>query len=65
MKVTVDPQKCLASGLCLVTEPRVFDQDDSTGTVRLLTDDPPADAAPAVREAARMCPAQAIEVVES
>jgi ferredoxin len=63
MKVAVDPESCIASGLCIVTEPRVFDQDESTGAVRLLSDEPPADALEAVREAARMCPARAITVV--
>lgn len=62
MKVTVDPGKCLTAGLCVITEGRVFDQDEAAGTVTLLTADPPADALENVRQAARTCPGQAISI---
>jgi ferredoxin len=60
MKVTVDTDKCCASGNCVVLAPDVFDQRDSDGVVVLLTDTPPEDARGAVREAADVCPAACI-----
>jgi ferredoxin len=65
MRITVEPGKCVASGLCVLAEDSVFDQDDATGTVRLLVDtDPPPDVRENVREAARVCPALAISITE-
>jgi len=65
MRITVEPGKCVASGLCVLVEDSVFDQDDATGTVRLLVDtDPPPDVRENVREAARVCPALAISISE-
>ena len=64
MKVFVDQDKCVASGQCVLTAPDVFDQRDEDGIVVLLTDDPPADRADDVRQAAALCPALAIRVQE-
>ena len=64
MKVIVDQDKCVASGQCVLTAPDVFDQRDEDGIVVLLTDDPPADRADDVRQAAALCPALAIRVQE-
>ena len=65
MKITVDPGKCVASGMCVLVEDSVFDQDDATGTVRLLLDtDPSQEVRENVREAARVCPAMAISITE-
>jgi ferredoxin len=65
MKITVDPGRCVASGMCVLVEETVFDQDEATGTVVLLVDsDPPEETREHVREAARVCPAQAISINE-
>jgi ferredoxin len=64
MKVTVDQDKCVSSGQCVLNAVQVFDQRDSDGVVVLLNDDPPADQADNVRRAAAACPAQAIYVEE-
>jgi ferredoxin len=64
MKVTVDQDKCVSSGQCVLNAVQVFDQRDSDGVVVLLNDDPPADQADNVRRAAAACPAQAIHVEE-
>lgn len=64
MKVVVDPSRCVTSGLCVITADTVFDQDDATGTVTLITDVPPDAVADDVRQAAQLCPAQAIAVLE-
>ncbi len=62
MKVTVDTDKCISSGQCVLTAPGVFDQRDEDGLVVLLNPGPPAELAGDVRQAATLCPALAITV---
>jgi ferredoxin len=64
MRISVDQHHCIASGLCVLTAPEVFDQRDEDGVVVLLTDDPPAELRGAAREAAATCPARVITVTE-
>ncbi|WP_433187080.1 ferredoxin [Actinoallomurus sp. CA-150999] len=65
MKVIIDQDKCVASGQCVTSAPDVFDQRDEDGIVVLLAEEPPADLAADVRQAAAVCPALAIQVEES
>ena len=60
--VSVDDERCCASGLCVVAVPEVFDQRDEDGTVVLLRPDPPHEIRDEVRRAADVCPASAIRV---
>ena len=63
MRVHVDEDRCIASGLCALAATAVFAQDED-GVVTLLTDTPaPADRA-GVRTAADGCPGRAIAVVD-
>jgi ferredoxin len=62
MKVTVDKEKCIGSGQCVLAAPDVFDQQEDDGIVVLLNPDPPADLAEDVRQAGAVCPALAITV---
>lgn len=64
MKVTVDQDKCVSSGQCVLNAAEVFDQRDEDGVVVLLNEDPPVEQADNVRRAAAACPAQAIAVEE-
>lgn len=64
MKVHVDQRRCVGSGQCARTVPEVFDQRDEDGIVVLRTAQPDDRLAPAVRKAARHCPAQAIRIEE-
>ena len=64
MKVTVDETRCCGAGQCVLLAPEVFDQRDEDGIVVLLDPAPPADLHRTVREAADVCPAAAIDVVE-
>jgi len=48
VKITADRDVCIGSGNCVVTAPRVFDQDD----------------ADAVRDAVAHCPSGALKIVE-
>ncbi|WP_298182262.1 ferredoxin [Saccharomonospora sp.] len=63
MKITIDQDKCVASGQCVVAAEQVFDQDDD-GIVILLDAEPSSDQAADVRHAASVCPALAIHVEE-
>lgn len=65
MKVTVDRNKCVASGQCVLSAPDVFDQSEDDGTVILLNEAPDPEQYEAVRLAAEMCPASVITVTES
>ncbi|MED7927983.1 ferredoxin [Nonomuraea sp. LP-02] len=64
MKVTIDEDKCCGAGQCVLIAPEVFDQRDEDGIVVLLNAEPGAGQHAAVREAAAVCPAFAIEVSE-
>lgn len=58
MRVAIDQDQCVFSGQCLTLAPGVFDQDED-GMVVLLTEETTSEEAE-VREAIRICPAQAI-----
>ena len=64
MRVAADRDMCIGSGNCVLTAPRVFDQDDDEGLVVLLTPDVDAQDAGAVREAVVRCPSGALRIVE-
>jgi ferredoxin len=64
MKILLDQDKCVASGQCVMAADDVFDQRDEDGIAVLLTDEPSAESAEAVRQAAMICPAMAITVEE-
>ena len=62
--VETDTDLCIASGVCAMTAPKVFDQDADTGLVVLLDADPGEDQTGAVREAATLCPNAVISLTE-
>jgi ferredoxin len=64
VKVTVDQDKCVSSGQCVLNAGEIFDQRDDDGVVVLLTDNPPPDLAENTRKAAAACPALAIDIDE-
>jgi ferredoxin len=64
MRVELDEPKCVAAGQCVMTAPEVFDQRDEDGVAVVLEPHPAEDLHDAVREAAAVCPAAAIRVVE-
>ncbi|MEV8541983.1 MULTISPECIES: ferredoxin [unclassified Streptomyces] len=64
MKVVVDEDKCVAAGQCVAAAMDVFDQRDEDGIVVLLNENPPAELADDVRNAAAVCPALAIRIEE-
>jgi ferredoxin len=64
MKVTVDQDKCVSSGQCVLNAAEVFDQRDDDGVVVLLNETPDADQEENARKAAAACPALAIYIEE-
>lgn len=60
MRISIDRDKCIAAGLCVLTEPTTFDQADDDGLVVLLKTETTTEAEPAVRKAAWLCPSGAI-----
>lgn len=65
MKVSVDADKCVAAGQCVLLAPGVFDQREEDGIVVLLDETPEPELQEAVRESAMVCPAAAIHLAES
>ncbi|MCW2590599.1 MAG: ferredoxin [Mycobacterium sp.] len=64
MKVTVNQDKCVSSGMCVLNVAEVFDQSDDDGVVVLLLDEPGPELAEDTRKAAAACPAMAIHLEE-
>jgi ferredoxin len=64
MKISIEQDKCVASGQCVAAAPDVFDQRDEDGVAVLLDAAPPAERAGDVRHAATVCPAVAIHLEE-
>ncbi|TYB60552.1 ferredoxin [Nonomuraea sp. PA05] len=62
MRVTVDPDKCCSSGLCALSVPEVFGQDEEECVVRVIVAEPPAGLHDKVRAAARRCPTGTIRL---
>jgi len=63
VKVHADTSLCCGAGMCALTAPEVFDQDD-TGTVMLLLPEPPAEHRTATEEAVRLCPSGALSLTQ-
>ncbi|KUL41655.1 ferredoxin [Actinoplanes awajinensis] len=64
MRVIADPRRCVGAGQCVLTEPALFDQDPEDGTVIVLDENPSGDLVEAARDAALVCPSQALSVVD-
>lgn len=64
MRVTVDQDKCVSSGQCVLNAGDVFDQRDDDGVVELLIAEPGPERAEETRKAAAACPALAIHIEE-
>ncbi|MEU0131854.1 ferredoxin [Streptomyces sp. NPDC006289] len=60
MRVGVDVERCIASGMCALTAGEVFDQRTEDGRAVVLLPEPPGGMLEAVREAAAHCPTAAI-----
>ncbi|MFD7667124.1 ferredoxin [Streptomyces sp. NPDC059788] len=63
MRITVDPDRCVGAGQCVLNAPAIFDQDDD-GLVTLLTEPGTDQETAAARLAGALCPSGAISVQE-
>ncbi|MFJ4923924.1 ferredoxin [Streptomyces sp. NPDC088725] len=61
MQISVDTDRCVGAGQCVLSAPAVFDQDDS-GIVMVLAEPSDDAAKEAARLAGSICPSQAITV---
>lgn len=65
MRILIDESRCIAAGNCVLESPDVFDQRDEDGVVVIIDDDPQGEQLKAtVRQAAAVCPANVITIVE-
>ncbi|MFE0186962.1 ferredoxin [Streptomyces sp. NPDC059008] len=64
LTVSIDRDRCVGAGMCVLTAPEVFDQDDEDGRVLLRTTAPSAAHTTAARQAVGFCPAAAITTTE-
>jgi ferredoxin len=64
VKVTVDQDRCVSSGMCVMNAAEVFDQNDDDGVVVLLQAEPGPQYAEETHKAAAACPALAIHIEE-
>lgn len=63
MRVTADREVCVGAGMCALTAPEVFDQDDD-GIVVVLRPAPDGAEADVAREAVHLCPSGAARLTE-
>ncbi len=63
VRVAAERDVCIGAGMCVMSAPAVFDQDDQ-GVVVLLLEEPAGSAAAAAREAVRLCPSGSLSIVE-
>ncbi|MEU7634082.1 ferredoxin [Nocardia sp. NPDC049220] len=63
VRIFADRERCIGSGMCALTAPEVFDQDEDDGRVRVL-DARPRRGHSAVRDALDACPSGALAIDE-
>lgn len=63
MRITVDTDRCVGAGQCVLSAPGVFDQDED-GVVHVLNPHPAPGEHAAVWQAGDLCPAHTITVAE-
>ncbi|MFI8437361.1 ferredoxin [Streptomyces sp. NPDC079020] len=65
LRLDADRERCAGAGMCALTAPAVFDQDEEEGLVVLLHPEPAPEHRAAARMAVGLCPAGAIAVNSS
>jgi ferredoxin len=63
MRVVVDFDKCKSNALCMAAAPEVFEVRDDN-FLYVLQEEPPEELRAEVEEAVRVCPTQAISLVD-
>lgn len=65
MRIIADTTRCVGAGQCVLTDPAVFDQDETEGTVVVLVEHPAGRQLDNARQAVRFCPSQALSLAET
>jgi ferredoxin len=65
MRIHADRDRCASSGMCVLTVPEVFEQDDADGRVVLLDPTPAAELDQRLRQAVMLCPSHALSLTEN
>lgn len=61
MHITANTDVCIGAGICALTAPELFDQDDD-GLVKPITTNPPEQLREAAAEAVLLCPSGALDI---
>ncbi len=64
MRIQVDRDRCVGAGMCALTAPDIFTQDDD-GLSEVLPGGETGAGGPQVNQAVRSCPVRAIAVEEA
>ncbi|WP_216918085.1 ferredoxin [Nocardia noduli] len=64
MNLIVDRDRCIGAGMCALTAPALFDQDDNDGLVIAHAETPTLDQEGVVRAAVEACPSGALRTQE-
>jgi ferredoxin len=64
MRLVISAERCFGSGICLMTAPGVFGEDEEGHVMLLAADADRAAAEQDVRQAVSRCPSGAIEIEE-
>jgi ferredoxin len=65
MKIEANRDVCIGAGMCVMTAPDVFDQDEDDGLVVVLQAEVPAEHAEAAAQAVARCPSGALRRIDS
>jgi len=64
VKISIDKDKCISTGNCVLAAPGLFDQSEDDGTIVVLNDSPTPELHESARHAAATCPVLVIQVRE-
>ncbi|BBF99637.1 ferredoxin [Pseudonocardia autotrophica] len=62
MQIAANRGVCVSGGICMLTAPEAFDQDEEGGPVTVLVPDPPEELPGRVTEAVRLHPSCALRI---
>jgi ferredoxin len=62
MRIEADRELCIGAGMCALTAPELFGQDDEDGRVLLLRTAPWREDLEAAQQAVELCPSGALSI---
>jgi ferredoxin len=62
VRVIADRERCVGAGLCVLTNPGLFDQSEDDGRIIVLTEDVADENIASVEQAMRLCPTRVLSV---